>query len=92
MATTDTQTDRDTNDSRNSKNDKESSAAAVSDPDEFLTDTQRKFEQKKRKSELAKAKDVVGSTYRDRVEQLNYDLSIMSEHNDIPRISAAGNG
>lgn len=65
---------------------------ALSDPDEFLTESQRKFEQKKRKAELAKAKEVVGTTYRDRVEKFNYDLSVMSEHNDIPRISAAGNG
>lgn len=64
----------------------------TTDPDEFLTETQRKFEQKKRKVELAKAKGAIGVSYRDRVEQFNYDLSVMSEHNDIPRISAAGNG
>lgn len=61
-------------------------------PDDFLTETQRKFEQKKRKIDLAKAKEANNTTYRDRVEKFNYDLSIKSEHNDIPRISAAGNG
>ena len=66
--------------------------SVTTDPDEYLTESQRKFEQKKRKAELAKAKEVIGTTYRDRVEQFNYDLSVMSEHNDIPRISAAGNG
>jgi protein FAM32A len=64
----------------------------IDNPDEFLTETQKKFEQKKIKLELEKAKSVIGTTYRDRVEQLNYELSIKSEHNDIPRISAAGNG
>lgn len=69
-----------------------SSSTLKEDPDAFLTDTQRKFEQKKRKAELDKAKDVIGTTYRDRVEKFNYNLSVKSEHNDIPRISAAGNG
>eukprot|EP00603_Paraphysomonas_imperforata_P010554 CAMPEP_0114470598 /NCGR_PEP_ID=MMETSP0104-20121206/11353_1 /TAXON_ID=37642 ORGANISM="Paraphysomonas imperforata, Strain PA2" /NCGR_SAMPLE_ID=MMETSP0104 /ASSEMBLY_ACC=CAM_ASM_000202 /LENGTH=113 /DNA_ID=CAMNT_0001644365 /DNA_START=21 /DNA_END=362 /DNA_ORIENTATION=- len=70
----------------------DSSISAGSNPDEFLTESQKKFEQKRIKTELDKAKKIVGTTYRDRVEQLNYELSIKSEHNDIPRISAAGNG
>ena len=60
--------------------------------DAFLTESQRKFEQKRRKTDLQKAKHITQTTYRERVEKFNYDLSIMSEHNDIPRVSAAGNG
>ena len=62
------------------------------DSDSFLTESQRKFEQKRRKAELANAKKIVKKSYRDRVEEFNHSLSVMSEHNDIPRVSAAGNG
>jgi protein FAM32A len=86
-------THTDTSSSNSSKEEKSISSTAYShDPDEHLTDSQRKFEQKKRKAELSSAKNIVGTTYRDRVELFNYNLSVMSEHNDIPRISAAGNG
>eukprot|EP00602_Paraphysomonas_sp_CaronLab_P004560 CAMPEP_0185036106 /NCGR_PEP_ID=MMETSP1103-20130426/28569_1 /TAXON_ID=36769 /ORGANISM="Paraphysomonas bandaiensis, Strain Caron Lab Isolate" /LENGTH=110 /DNA_ID=CAMNT_0027573499 /DNA_START=18 /DNA_END=350 /DNA_ORIENTATION=+ len=60
--------------------------------DEFLTETQRKHQAKKMKLEAERMKDVVTQTYRDRVESFNYKLATMTEHNDIPRVSAAGNG
>jgi protein FAM32A len=31
-------------------------------------------------------------TYREKVNEFNDKLSTLTEHNDIPRISAAGNG
>jgi len=60
-------------------------------PPSFLTETQRKQQEKKLKMDLQSAKSNV-ATYRDRVEQFNYKLATTTEHNDIPRISAAGNG
>ena len=60
-------------------------------PTTFLTETQRKQQEKKLKMDLQSAKSNV-ATYRDRVEQFNYKLATTTEHNDIPRISAAGNG
>jgi protein FAM32A len=64
----------------------------VADSEKHLTAAQRKHESKKRKLEGNRAKDIIEGSYRDRIEKFNLKLSTMSEHNDIPRISAAGNG
>ena len=37
-------------------------------------------------------KKLVKQTYRDRLNEFNEKLSKQSDHNDIPRVSAAGNG
>ena len=42
--------------------------------------------------ESKEIKKHVGTTFRERVEDFNMRLSKMTEHNDVPRISAAGNG
>jgi protein FAM32A len=57
-----------------------------------LTDAQRRHREKKLLKEQKEIKKMATSTYRDRMEQFNYKLSVMTEHNDIPRVSAAGNG
>jgi protein FAM32A len=57
-----------------------------------LTEAQKRHKQRRIELERKEAKKLVKSTYRDRVEQYNYKLSTMTEHNDIPRVSAAGNG
>ena len=57
-----------------------------------LTEAQKKFLKRKTDLELQTIKKLSCSTYRDRVESFNMKLSTMTEHNDIPRISAAGNG
>ena len=58
-----------------------------------LTEAQLKFEKKRRETELQKNKKVMIETpYRDRIESFNQKLSSVTEHNEIPRISAAGNG
>jgi protein FAM32A len=45
---------------------------------------------------VARRKEAAASgaakSHRERVDDLNEKLSTMTEHNDIPRISAAGNG
>jgi protein FAM32A len=38
------------------------------------------------------AKEVASKSYRERIEEYNQKLSTTTEHNDIPRVSAAGNG
>jgi protein FAM32A len=59
---------------------------------QLLTEAQKKHRGARAEVEMRQAKKLVGSTYRERVETFNYKLSKMTEHNDIPRISAAGNG
>ena len=39
-----------------------------------------------------KGKEIEIKSFRDRIEEFNSKLSTLTEHNDIPRISAAGNG
>jgi protein FAM32A len=67
-------------------------AVAEEEAEEFLTEAQKKHEVKKKKMEAKLEKEAINATYRERVEAFNYKLSIKTEHNDIPRISAAGNG
>ena len=61
-------------------------------PEEYLTEAQKKHIQKKEKLDSHNSKNIVAMSYRERVETFNYKLSTLSEHNDIPRVSAAGNG
>lgn len=56
-----------------------------------LTDAQLKH-RRKTEADSQQTKRVAGQSYRERVETFNLKLSRQTEHNDIPRISAAGNG
>mmetsp|Transcript_27497 Transcript_27497/g.27718 ORF Transcript_27497/g.27718 Transcript_27497/m.27718 type:complete len:115 (+) Transcript_27497:100-444(+) len=60
--------------------------------DDHLTEAQKRHIRKKLELEKKDIKKLVSTTYRERIEDYNYKLSKMSEHNDIPRVSAAGNG
>lgn len=64
----------------------------LDDEDEFLTESQRKHRRRKMELESRDARALVKSSYRERVEDFNNRLASLTEHNDIPRISAAGNG
>lgn len=57
-----------------------------------LTEAQKKFLKRRSEVESRVLKSITAKTYRDRVEEFNQKLSTMTEHNDIPRVSAAGNG
>ena len=57
-----------------------------------LTEAEKRHRQRKLDALEREAKKLIQLTYRDRVEKFNNKLASMSEHNDIPRISAAGNG
>jgi protein FAM32A len=59
----------------------------------ILTEAQKRHMAKKLKRESEKgAAEIIKTTYRERVENFNMKLSTLTEHNDIPRVSAAGNG
>lgn len=57
-----------------------------------LTESQKKFKQKSIEREKSDAKKLSTTSYRDRIDNFNQKLSKLTEHNDIPRVSAAGNG
>jgi protein FAM32A len=70
-----------------------SSSKSASSADDFLTDTERRH--KVKMDELIKnkfAKKLSEVSYRERVEAFNHKLATTTELNDIPRVSAAGNG
>eukprot|EP00752_Nemacystus_decipiens_P009401 g8404.t1 len=60
--------------------------------DNMLTPAQRRFREKQLEREGKKIRGMVKQTHRERVENFNALLASMTEHNDIPRCSAAGNG
>mmetsp|Transcript_2250 Transcript_2250/g.3205 ORF Transcript_2250/g.3205 Transcript_2250/m.3205 type:complete len:103 (-) Transcript_2250:40-348(-) len=59
---------------------------------DYLTPAQKRFKKQQKKIEEKNIKALVKKTHRDRIEEFNSTLNSMTEHNDIPRISAAGNG
>jgi protein FAM32A len=58
----------------------------------FMTEAQRIHKEKRMATEEKELKKFIKTTHRDRIEMFNMRLGQMTEHNDIPRISAAGNG
>lgn len=69
-----------------------SSSANSEDKEVHLTEAQRRFKEKKRALEEKRAKELAKTTLRDRIDDFNAKLARLTEHNDIPRVSAAGNG
>lgn len=59
---------------------------------DVLTDAQKRYKQKKIEMEAKEVKKQTAVSFREKIEKFNNQLSSMTEHNDIPRISAAGNG
>eukprot|EP00956_Cyclotella_meneghiniana_P007393 scaffold10096_cov49-Cyclotella_meneghiniana.AAC.1 len=67
-------------------------SATHSDEEEELTTAEKrslKFKSQQAKREMEK---VVKLSHRERVEEFNEKLGSLTELNDIPRVSAAGNG
>ena len=62
------------------------------DLDALLTDAQKRHIKKQRDAEAKEIEKAVKTSYRERIENFNAKLSTLTEHNDIPRVSAAGNG
>jgi protein FAM32A len=59
---------------------------------DILTAAQKRYLKVMEDRSEEKAKGAVQLTHRMKVEKYSAMLASLSEHNDIPRISAAGNG
>jgi protein FAM32A len=62
------------------------------DTDDMLTDAECAAIQKKQERERKDLERLAQMSHRQRVETFNEKLSQLTELNDIPRVSAAGNG
>lgn len=62
------------------------------DPEDFLTDAEKRYRKAMRDREVEMARDATRMTHREKIEEFNAKLGALTEHNDIPRVSAAGNG
>ena len=62
------------------------------DDDDELTEAEKKAMRLKRERQRAESEKIAKKSHRQRVEELNEKLSTLTELNDIPRVSAAGNG
>ncbi len=60
--------------------------------DDGLTETQRRHIARQKEREKKNIKNMVSKSHRERIDEFNQYLSVLTEHNDIPRVSAAGNG
>lgn len=62
------------------------------DDDDEMTEAERKALKFKKLRQQEENKKIAGQSHRERVEAMNEKLGNMTELNDIPRVSAAGNG
>ena len=60
--------------------------------EEELTAAEKRSKSFKQKRERKEMEKIVSMSHRERVETFNAKLGELTEHNDIPRVSAAGNG
>jgi len=68
-----------------------SSSDEIDDDDE-LTEAERNALKFKKRSQQRESEKIAKQSHRERVEDMNEKLGNMTELNDIPRVSAAGNG
>jgi len=66
--------------------------ASKSDDDDELTEAERKALKFRKYRQKEESEKIALKSHRERVEELNEKLGNMTELNDIPRVSAAGNG
>ena len=76
---------------RKSKHKNEEEAVVVDDDDD-LTEVEKRSLKIKQIREEQDLKKLATKSHRERIEQFNDQLGQLTEHNDIPRVSAAGNG
>ena len=60
--------------------------------DDDLTEVEKRSLKIKQIREEQDLKKLATKSHRERIEQFNDQLGQLTEHNDIPRVSAAGNG
>ncbi len=63
-----------------------------SDHDDGLTEVERKALRRRLERERLDAETMAQKSHRERIEEFNGKLASQTELNDIPRVSAAGNG
>lgn len=69
-----------------------SSGDAVIENNDDLTDAERRSLKYKKENQMRDLEKIAGKSHRERIEEFNTALGELSELNDIPRVSAAGNG
>ena len=62
------------------------------DHDDGLTEVERKALRRRLERERLDAEKIAQKSHRERIEEFNTKLASQTELNDIPRVSAAGNG
>jgi protein FAM32A len=60
--------------------------------DDGLTEVERKALRRRLERERLDAEKIAQKSHRERIEEFNSKLASQTELNDIPRVSAAGNG
>jgi len=63
-----------------------------SEDDDEMTEAERRALKFKMERENKELEIIAKQSHRDRIEKFNENLGKLTEHNDIPRVSAAGNG
>ena len=61
-------------------------------PEDALTEAERKARKRRLERERMDAEKAAQKSHRERIEEFNTKLASLTELNDIPRVSAAGNG
>jgi protein FAM32A len=70
---------------------KQAEKVVDSDEDE-MTEAEKRALKFKMERQRQESETIASKSHRERVEELNEMLGNLTEHNDIPRVSAAGNG
>lgn len=69
-----------------------SEVASPEDSDDDLTMTEKQSLKRKKERESIELEKIAKQSHRERIEEFNEKLGSLTELNDIPRVSAAGNG
>lgn len=64
----------------------------VGSDEEDMTEAEKGAHKFKLERQRQESEAIAKKSHRERVEELNEKLGSLTEHNDIPRVSAAGNG
>lgn len=67
-------------------------SGTMNDDDDGLTEVERKALRRRLERERLDAEKIAQKSHRERIEEFNSKLASQTELNDIPRVSAAGNG
>jgi protein FAM32A len=68
------------------------SSRVAEEEEDGLTEAERKARKRRLERERIDAEKAAQKSHRERIEEFNTKLASLTELNDIPRVSAAGNG